>query len=320
MQESPKISVIVPVYNVEKYLNKCVSSLVNQTYKKLEIILVDDGSPDNCPQMCDDWVKKDDRIKVIHKENGGLSSARNAGLAIAGGNYIGFVDSDDWIDEDMYEFLLSLFDRDSQIDITRCSYRTIQSGKAFYSDSDEEMLADRDTFLNMMFSDTVLNSTCTMKLYKKSAIGEIKFDEQIKIGEDHDFNYKVMQKINYVYCSDLPKYNYVQTGGSITRSIKDPIAYVENIDRNKKIFDCESSNKKTVDGAGKCLAQVILIYIYLFVSSRLTKTDAFTHIRKVLRSVYPRLIRLHIGKKLQAQLFCANHFMCLYKFLLLLKK
>lgn len=319
MQESPKISVTVPVYNVEKYLNKCVSSLVNQTYKKLEIILVDDGSPDNCPQMCDDWVKKDDRIKVIHKENGGLSSARNAGLAIAGGNYIGFVDSDDWIDEDMYEFLLSLFDRDSQIDITRCSYRTIQSGKAFYSDSDEEMLADRDTFLNMMFSDTVLNSTCTMKLYKKSAIGEIKFDEQIKIGEDHDFNYKVMQKINYVYCSDLPKYNYVLTDGSITRSIKDPAAYVENIDRNKAIFDCESSNNQTVDGAGKCLAQVILIYIFLFISNKLTETDEFSNIRKRLRAVCPKLTRLNIDKKTKLQLFCADRFFPIYKLLILLK-
>ena len=92
------ISVIVPVYKVEKYLDRCVESIVNQTYKNLEIILVDDGSPDNCPAMCDAWAKKDSRIKVIHKENGGLSDARNAGMRLASGEYICFVDSDDWMD------------------------------------------------------------------------------------------------------------------------------------------------------------------------------------------------------------------------------
>ena len=90
-----KVSIIVPVYNVEKYLDKCIESIVNQTYRNIEIILVDDGSPDKCPEICNEWAKKDDRIKVIHKENGGLSSARNAALEIAQGDYITFVDSDD---------------------------------------------------------------------------------------------------------------------------------------------------------------------------------------------------------------------------------
>ena len=91
------ISVIVPIYNVEKYLDKCVDSIINQTYKNLEIILVDDGSPDNCPQMCDDYAKKDSRIRVVHKENGGLSDARNAGMKVATGEYVSFIDSDDYI-------------------------------------------------------------------------------------------------------------------------------------------------------------------------------------------------------------------------------
>ncbi len=100
-----KISVIVPVYNVEKYIDKCIDSIVKQTYSNLEIILVDDGSTDESGHKCDEWVTKDSRVKTIHKENGGLSDARNAGLEIATGNYIGFVDSDDWIDERMYESL-----------------------------------------------------------------------------------------------------------------------------------------------------------------------------------------------------------------------
>ena len=99
------ISVIVPVYDVEKYLDRCVESIVNQTYQNLEIILVDDGSPDNCPAMCDNWAEKDSRIKVIHKKNGGLSDARNAGMEIVTGEFIGFVDSDDWIEPEMYQLL-----------------------------------------------------------------------------------------------------------------------------------------------------------------------------------------------------------------------
>ena len=96
---SSVISVIVPIYNVEDYLDRCVDSIINQTYSNLEIILVDDGSPDNCPKMCDDYAKKDSRIKVVHKENGGLSDARNAGMKVATGEYISFIDSDDWIGE-----------------------------------------------------------------------------------------------------------------------------------------------------------------------------------------------------------------------------
>ena len=109
--KGPLISVIVPVYKVEQYLDRCLQSIVNQTYKNLEIILVDDGSPDNCPQICDEWAKRDKRIKVIHTQNRGVSTARNIGIDVANGQYIGFVDSDDWIEEDMYEFLLKKCNR-----------------------------------------------------------------------------------------------------------------------------------------------------------------------------------------------------------------
>lgn len=104
----PKISVIIPVYNVEKYLNQCVESVLSQTYTNLEVILIDDGSPDNCPDICDRYSEKDNRVIVIHKENGGLSSARNAGLDIATGDIISFIDSDDWVELDMFERMVNL--------------------------------------------------------------------------------------------------------------------------------------------------------------------------------------------------------------------
>ena len=118
------ISVIVPVYKVEKYLNRCVNSIINQIYKNLEIILIDDGSPDKCPYICDEWSKRDSRIKVLHKQNGGLSDARNAGLKIATGEFIGFVDSDDWIAPEMYERLLTAIIKD-QSDIAECNVKMV---------------------------------------------------------------------------------------------------------------------------------------------------------------------------------------------------
>jgi glycosyltransferase involved in cell wall biosynthesis len=118
-----KISIIVPVYKVEKYLDKCVESLVNQTYKNLEIILVDDGSPDECPKICDAWAKKDSRIKVSHKANGGLSEARNTGMDIATGDYIGFVDSDDYVSEEMYNILVKIIE-ENDADISACQEST----------------------------------------------------------------------------------------------------------------------------------------------------------------------------------------------------
>ena len=103
LEEKTKFSVVLPIYKVEKYLNRCLDSVMNQTYKNLEIILVDDGSPDNCPQICDDWARLDNRIKVVHKTNAGLGEARNSGLDIATGDYIGFFDSDDYIDKALFE-------------------------------------------------------------------------------------------------------------------------------------------------------------------------------------------------------------------------
>lgn len=123
-----KVSVIVPIYKVEKYLDRCVQSILNQTYRNLEIILVDDGSPDNCPQMCDAYAKQDSRIKVIHKENGGLSDARNYGLDIAQGHYISFVDADDYIHPQMYEIMLGIA-VDQQADIVISDWQRVNEGE-----------------------------------------------------------------------------------------------------------------------------------------------------------------------------------------------
>ena len=111
MNQDRKISVIVPVYNVEAYLPRCVESIMAQTYQNLEIFLVDDGTKDNCGAICDAYARQDNRVRVIHKENGGLSSARNAGIDASTGEYLSFVDSDDWIEPDMYEKMMGLMEK-----------------------------------------------------------------------------------------------------------------------------------------------------------------------------------------------------------------
>ena len=129
MEVKKMISVVVPIYNVSKYLPKCIESILHSTYKNLEVILVDDGSTDECPTICDDYAKKDSRIKVIHKKNGGLSDARNKGLDIATGEYISFIDSDDYIDADLYESVIKEFDEN--IDVVVFG-RYIESANSFY--------------------------------------------------------------------------------------------------------------------------------------------------------------------------------------------
>ena len=123
------ISIVLPIYNVENYIEKCMESVLNQTYKNIEIILVDDGSPDNCPIICDQYVKEDNRVKVVHKENGGLSDARNAGIKVANGDYITFIDSDDYVDKDYVEFLYNTIE-ETDADIAIGGHRVIyDSGK-----------------------------------------------------------------------------------------------------------------------------------------------------------------------------------------------
>ena len=153
MNSQPKISVIVPVYKTEGLLDRCVESIVGQTYKNLEIILVDDGSPDNCPAMCDEWAEKDSRIRVIHKENGGVSSARNAALDIATGDYIGFVDSDDWIEPEMYASLIRKISESGK-NIALCSYYAVEISRERNECrcvADKEVL-DRDDYFVLLCS------------------------------------------------------------------------------------------------------------------------------------------------------------------------
>lgn len=230
------ISIIVPVYKVEEYLNECVQSLINQTYSNLEIILVDDGSPDKCPQMCDDWMQKDSRIKVIHKANGGLSSARNAALDVAIGDYISFVDSDDFFDEKMYEKLYEGITRSPNIGISAIKFYKYQNGiVSIYNpnwDTKEDVLVKAENFGILTLKQEICHAA-TNKLYKRDLIENVRF-RLGKLNEDvlfmHDLE-KYVRKFDYdMWDLSYYAYYYRMRPGSIGHSkIPLDIAIIDNL-------------------------------------------------------------------------------------------
>ncbi len=209
-----RISVIVPVYKVEPYLDQCVGSIVAQTYKNLEIILVDDGSPDNCPAMCDAWARKDFRIRVVHKENGGLSDARNAGLAVATGDHIGFVDGDDHIAPTMYEQLMAHL-TDTGSDIAACGVQMVwEDGKTALLTQPGHTVLDNVQAMEALISETWLKQPVWYKLYKRSTVEGILF-EKGKCHEDVFWSYQPIARANRVCVFDTPLYFYRQRSDSI---------------------------------------------------------------------------------------------------------
>lgn len=212
-----KISVIVPVYKVEPYLRKCLDSIVNQTYRNLEIILVDDGSPDNCGAICDEYAAKDNRITVIHKENGGVSSARNAGLDKASGDWIGWVDSDDWIELDMYEYLLKNA-VEYRADIAVCSRYEIKEDGAIYYGWKVPTSLNREEGLRCLLENNLLQNYCCDKLWRKELWQGVVFPEG-KTFEDMAVLHHPFERADAVICLPEPKYNYYQRKGSIVHDL-----------------------------------------------------------------------------------------------------
>lgn len=209
------ISVIIPIYNVEKLLERCIESVICQTYSDLEIILVDDGSSDNCPLICDKWEKRDSRIKVIHKKNGGLSDARNVGMNNATGEFIGFIDSDDWIAPEMYERLYNAITTDYS-DIAVCSVKMI-----WEDDSQSRMLTQQcNCILNTreaqlaLLNESLLKQPVWYKLYRKSIIENIPF-EKGKYHEDVFWSFQAIGNAGHVSIIDYVGYYYWQRSGSI---------------------------------------------------------------------------------------------------------
>ena len=225
-----KISIIVPFYNVEPFARRCIDSILNQTYKNLEIILIDDGSPDKCGEICDEYAKRDKRIKVVHQENKGLCSARNKGLSLATGEYIGFVDSDDWINEDMYEYLLDGLVK-NEADISVCGYyRAVDSEELKENKVDRKYIFNNNQAIVNLVSTFKIRVFFWNKLFKKDIFNEIKFPEGIYY-EGTYLMHIILGKINKIVVLPSAKYYYYYFKESATK-IKTPekqLDYVNNL-------------------------------------------------------------------------------------------
>lgn len=230
IRQDDLISIIVPVYNMEQYLDRCMDSILNQTYENLEIILVDDGSTDKSSLMCDEYAKKDPRIKVVHKVNGGLSDARNAGLDVATGAYIGYVDSDDWIEPDMYEKMYqACIEYNAQVVV--CRYAQVYRDKTVKNDTDNVVAFDREKLLGYYICDSddykIYNSVWS-KLFKRELVDGVKFPVG-KNSEDIMYTTKAFCKADKGVYIDKCLYNYVlDREGSIM-----------NVKRAERMFDDE---------------------------------------------------------------------------------
>lgn len=217
MDTKPLISIIVPVYKVEEHLGRCVDSLLNQTYENLEIILVDDGSPDGSGAICDAYAARDPRVRVIHKENGGLSSARNAGLDVATGEFLGFVDSDDWVDPNTYSWFMEMAQEEDVklVCAGRYDYSSWTGDKKVGLCPRKREVISGEEFAKRIFLWDNVDSAAVDKLYHRSLFREIRYPLGV-VSEDIPVTYRVALEAGRVGMLDKPVYYYFHRDGSIT--------------------------------------------------------------------------------------------------------
>lgn len=282
------ISVVIPVFKVEKYLDQCISSIVDQTYRNLEIILVDDGSPDHCSDICDAWREKDKRIKVIHQQNSGAGYARNRALDIAQGEFISFVDSDDFIAPTMFEFLHSQFF--DNVDIVECSYCKIRDGKASFSDKNASFKVQVFTAEEAMIEnieDHIFRQLIWNKMYRKCVINNIRFPVGRKI-DDEFWTYQVLGNARKLVYTDKILYAYRQQENSVMHSL--------SIDRRLEAVEAKihrheyiCKNMPTLEAKSLCNLWFTCIYQGQLMLKTLDKTRRCDMWSKLKRTIqyYP---------------------------------
>lgn len=276
----PKISVIVPVYNVEKYLNRCVDSILNQTFEDFELILVNDGSPDNCGNICDEYAQKDNRVKVIHKKNGGVSSARNAGIDTAQGEYIMFVDSDDWINENMLNDMYNMPDSDMKVS----SIRMIGKDNSTEYIIDTKMYTQEDLLIGFFSEAFPIICFCGpwCKLYKKDIIfnNAIRFNEYMSLGEDTYFNLNYIKHCKSIYTSEQIYYYYMRENSeSLFTKFRLNMYYDV-----RKVFDLKVKMANELNMGRDSIFKLKLSYIQSLIGNliKMVDTNTKTEVKKYM--------------------------------------
>lgn len=214
----PELSIIVPIYKVEKYLPKCIESILNQSFIDFELILVDDGSPDYCGLICDEYAGKDSRVKVIHQNNQGVSAARNAALDVAAGRYLGFVDADDWIEKDMYQTMLqTAFASRADVVICGIQYFT-ENGILIREDLKGcKCFSQKELLINLYGKPNPMGGGCVNKVFLRSKIENVRFNPNLSMAEDWVYLFECFKQCDSGYQIPAAFYNVVERSDSTTR-------------------------------------------------------------------------------------------------------
>ena len=306
---TPLISVIVPIYNVEKYLRACIDSIIVQTYQNLEIILVDDGSPDGCGVICDEYKEKDPRIIVIHQKNKGLSGARNAGIDIAHGQYIGFIDSDDTIEPQMYEILLNNMQRnDARMSI--CGRKIVDEAgnitEPRYIRKNQLVLDGKSAIVEMNSHMSFDMSACD-KLYDITLWEDIRYPEG-KLSEDFFVIYRLLDKSQKIVWTPEAFYRYFQRNNSISRNT---VIKQDFIEASEEQMHYIQKKYPDIDYVGKAAYASACLTIYdLYLKRKMKCPSDLTKLyRKRVKSCLSAVKQnpaLDIRKKFQAYLFVVS--------------
>lgn len=278
--ESPLISVIVPIYKVEQYLPRCVDSILNQTYSNIEVILVDDGSPDNCGQICDKYAEKDSRVIVIHRVNGGLSAARNSGINICKGEYIGFVDSDDCIHPQMYELLLQDIQKYNTL-LSFCQpnmcYNQIINPIELTNNTKSH---DISFIYKKCLIDNIWWSACS-KLYHRSLFVGIRYPEG-RTNEDYPVTMRIYDKCNNIAVNYNKLYNYCIRQGSIVRSSFSARRF-DQIYSSKDVYDYMKSHHPEFESPAQ--KNLLASCIGLLMNLADQKTESFNDKKQMIYDI-----------------------------------
>lgn len=314
------VSIIVPIYNVEKYIKECIDSIINQTYKNLEIILVDDGSPDSCPKICDEYSKKDKRIKVIHKENGGLSSARNAGLDVAKGEYVSFIDSDDIVDEKFIETLYNLC-IENNCDISECNFQRFEKDIVKSSNNCEIKVQTNHEMQERLYIPKYFARGIVVwnKLYKKYLYDDVRFPIG-KLNEDEFTTYKVLYKCETSICVTEEELYYYRVnensimGKKFTAKRLDALeAYEERMSFYKNLGELELYKLTNVR-----YQETIESYFMILMESDKSLRKYIHNITRKARKNYSEYSKCIDSKKIKKFIFA--YFPFLYYYLLKIKR
>ena len=314
MKNDIKISVIVPIYKVEKYLRRCIDSIINQTFKNIEIILVNDGSPDNCPKICEEYKNKDNRIIIINQENQGLSAARNSGIRIARGQYLVFIDSDDYIEEDMIEYLYEGIVK-YDVDISCCGYVAVYDNgiKEKITVPSEDTIYKKEEALNILLLNGYIDVVAWNKLYKKELFNNILYPTG-KLYEDMLTTYKLISVSDKILLRPKEKYFYCKRNDSIGGN-QFSNKTLELLKACDEVYNYVAKEYKATP-----ILEIARIQWYVVVWNKMILSNEFDKnlLSKIRKMIYKNIFNIVFSKELnnvrKFQLLLLFLNKCVYKF------